>query len=258
MSGRQRVKICGVSDPATALLAARAGADFIGLVFYPGSHRYVTLEQAREITDAVRALAHEPANVAAGAGRISAGLMRATASRVETSSTPADGDGQMLPRTVGLFVNVPVDEVLRVREAVGLDVIQLSGDEPVRDMRWLRSEGVPFLATVRVGDEAAAARGRFEEIAAEGAFAVHVDTHVPGMWGGSGVVGDWDLAREFAEAYPTFLAGGLDPGNVRAAVEQVRPFAVDVSSGVETNKQKDHDKIRAFIAAARGRGGEQA
>ena len=261
MRNRQPVKICGISDTATALVAARAGADYIGLVFYPGSHRYVTPERAREIADAIRAHAqqgHENAVAPVGVELVSARDNVALADRVETSSALTGGDGQAVPRAVGLFVNVPVDEVLRVRELVGLDVIQLSGNEPASDMRRLRAEGVPFLATVRVGDDDAAARARFEEIAAEEPFAIHLDTHVPGMWGGSGVVGDWELARELAEQYPVFLAGGLDPGNVRAAVEQVRPFAVDVSSGVETDKQKDHDKIRAFIAAARGRGGEHA
>jgi phosphoribosylanthranilate isomerase len=100
------------------------------------------------------------------------------------------------------------------------------------------------------------ARQRFYEIVEQEPFAVMFDTHVPGMWGGSGVVGDWELAREFARAHPVFLAGGLDFGNVGAAIEEVDPFAVDVSSGVETNKVKDHDKIRTFILAARN--GRQA
>jgi phosphoribosylanthranilate isomerase len=105
----------------------------------------------------------------------------------------------------------------------------------------VRSGGEPRQKTER----------RFHEIIENEPYAVHFDTHVPGMWGGSGVVGDWTLAREFARDYPTFLAGGLDADNVRAAVCEVQPFVVDVSSGVETNNVKDHAKIKAFIEAAK-------
>jgi phosphoribosylanthranilate isomerase len=154
-------------------------------------------------------------------------------------------------------VNEPVELIVEKREKAGLDIVQLSGSEPVDDMRRLRELNIPFIATVRggAGDDQVA-RQRFYEIVEQEPFAVMFDTHVPGMWGGSGVVGDWELAREFARAHPVFLAGGLDFGNVGAAIEAVDPFAVDVSSGVETNRVKDHDKIRTFILAARN--GRQA
>jgi phosphoribosylanthranilate isomerase len=219
MSGRQQVKICGISDPQTARYAVEQGADYIGINFYPGSHRYVTLDRARQISEAARAACN----------------------------------GQDL-QIVGLFVNEPVEKVMRVRELAALDMIQLSGDEPASDMQALRAALIPFIGTVRAGnDDPQAAVSRFGELVEQRPHAVMLDTHVPGKWGGSGVVGNWNLARELAEDYPLFLAGGLDPENVRRAAEYVRPLVVDVSSGVETNKIKDHDKIRAFIAAARGR-----
>ncbi|CAN5619033.1 phosphoribosylanthranilate isomerase [soil metagenome] len=223
MSCRQRVKICGISDPRSAEVAVEAGADYIGVVFYPGSHRYVDPDQAREIAEVAR-----------------------------TSS------GAEQTQVVGLFVNEPLDYVLRVREDIGLDVLQLSGNESAGYMSELRSRGISFIATVRASDDSTdQARDRFDEIVESQPYAVHLDTHVSGLWGGSGVVGDWELAREFAQRYRLFLAGGLDPGNVYDAVCEVRPYVADVSSGVETEKKKDHAKIRAFIAAARGTEGDE-
>lgn len=224
MSGRQRVKICGISDPVSARVAVEAGADYIGVNFYPGSHRYIEPEQAREVADAAR---------------------------------ESDGDQQV--QIVGLFVNEPLEEVLRVHEIVRLDLIQLSGDEPPMYMAALSAHDVPFIGTIRAGDDSdrTAIEGRFEEIVEQEPYAVILDTHVPGMWGGSGVVGDWELARDLAGRHRLILAGGLDPSNVAAAVREVDPYMVDVSSGVETNKIKDHEKIRAFIAAARGAEGEE-
>ncbi|MEZ4521098.1 MAG: phosphoribosylanthranilate isomerase [Thermomicrobiales bacterium] len=219
---RQRVKICGISDTRSAEVAISAGADYIGVVFYPGSHRYVEPDQAREIADSARA----------------------------ASNGRAVG-------VVGLFVNEPLDHVLHVREHVGLDILQLSGNESPEYMAELSKRGVSFIGTVRGGgaSERETTR-RFREIVEQEPYAIILDTHVPGMWGGSGVVGDWTLARELASEYRLLLAGGLDPSNVGAAVREVQPFVVDVSTGVETDKQKDHSKIRAFIAAARGTEGE--
>lgn len=218
MSDRQRVKICGVSDVETARVAVNAGADYIGLVFYPGSHRYVEPERAAEVAEAAR-----------------------------TAAT----NGEI--KIVGLFVNVLLDDVLAVRERVRLDILQLSGNESPEYMAALNERDVPFVGTVRASSEGAnGIERRFREIVEQQPYAVMLDTHVPGMWGGSGVVGDWELARELASEYPLILAGGLDPENVKAAVREVQPFVADVSTGVETEKIKDHSKIRAFVAAARG------
>lgn len=218
MSGRQRVKICGISDVESARVAVEAGADYIGLVFYPGSHRYVEPDRAAELAGAAR-------------------------------SAASNGGIQIF----GLFVNVPLDEVLRVRDVAGLDMLQLSGNETPEYMAELSRRDVPFIATVHASSESNGnTEQRFREIVEQEPYAVMLDTHVPGMWGGSGVVGDWELAREMASEYPLFLAGGLDPENVGAAIREVAPYVVDVSTGVETDKIKDHSKIRAFIAAARG------
>jgi phosphoribosylanthranilate isomerase len=223
VNAQQRVKICGISDAATARVAVEAGADYIGIVFYPGSHRYVEPARAREIADAAR--------------------------------SAADGRGV---NVVGLFVNEPLEDVLAVREMAQLDIIQLSGNETTSYMAALAERDVPYTGTVRAGgSESSDAEARFNEIVALEPHAIMLDTHVPGMWGGSGVVGDWELARDLARRYPLLLAGGLDLANVKAAVREVQPYVIDVSTGVESNKQKDHAKIKAFIAAARGAEGEE-
>ena len=82
-------------------------------------------------------------------------------------------------------------------------------------------------------------------------WAIVIDSHVPGMYGGAGTLADWFLAADFAQRYRVMLAGGLTPESVARAMQRVKPFAVDVSSGVETQRRKDPDKIRRFIAAVR-------
>jgi phosphoribosylanthranilate isomerase len=93
---------------------------------------------------------------------------------------------------------------------------------------------------------------RFREWIAVAPWAVLIDSHVPGMYGGAGTVADWFLAADFAQRYRVVLAGGLTPASVARAIQRVKPFAVDVSTGVETERRKDADKIRRFVAAARG------
>ena len=217
MKQQQRVKICGIRDAASARVVADEGADYLGFVFYEGSHRYVSPACAREISATIRE---------------------------EYSGA--------VPETVGLFVNVPLDELLAIAIDVDLDLIQLSGDESAVYMTQLARAGKRFIATVRATTES---NGRSEQRAAEimksGAVGIHLDSHVPGMWGGTGVTGDWSAGQSLARSFPTILAGGLDESNVASAVSIVRPCVVDVSSGVETQKQKDHGKIRSFIRAAR-------
>lgn len=212
---RPLVKICGVSRPEHAVVAAEAGADFIGVVFYPPSIRNVSIDAAR----AVAAAAHAASN------------------------------GNM--QVVGLFVNAPVAHMNAVADSVGLDLIQLSGDELPETVVGLKR---PAIKSIRIDS---AGRGDEERLfrawttASPRLYAVLLDAHSPGMYGGTGTVADWFVAADFARRFPTVLAGGLTPENVARAIQLVRPAAVDVSSGVETEKQKDPDKIRAFIHAAK-------
>jgi phosphoribosylanthranilate isomerase len=149
-------------------------------------------------------------------------------------------------KTVGVFVDEAVEAInARVRQ-VPLDLVQLHSDMPAESARRIR---VPFFKVVRV-------RGAIdvEGLRAYKARAYLLDTYVEGAHGGTGKAFDWALAVPVVQAgLPVVLSGGLTPENVAAAVRQVGPWGVDVSSGVEARPgRKDHDKVRAFIRNARG------
>jgi phosphoribosylanthranilate isomerase len=210
-----RVKICGIRDKAHALAAIEAGSNFIGLVFAP-SQRQVTPAQAGEIVSAVK--------------------KRSEATVV-----------------VGVFVNMPATEVNRTASSCNLDWVQLSGDE---SWEYCRQITKPLIKAIRIKPEQ-----RPEQISEDLAIGVRVlssqrcvyllDSQVKGRHGGTGMTFDWSLARQAAEQFPVIIAGGLTPENVAQAIDIVAPWAVDVSSGVETEGVKDIAKIRAFIEAVR-------
>jgi phosphoribosylanthranilate isomerase len=227
-----KIKICGLSTVEHALAAAAAGADFIGLVFAP-SRRHVTSDQAATIAAALR---QHPAGTHVG--------------------------------IVGLFVNEQPDQINTVADDSGLDYVQLSGDETPQQAAGIHR---PVLKALRLtGDASEAAwlhalpaprtreRSAMEYAIDTGCGTLNlapcpwvIDAHVAGSYGGSGVLANWEHAAELARQYPAMLAGGLSPANVAAAVQQVRPWGVDVSSGVETDRVKDTALIEQFIQAAR-------
>ncbi|MBG0846574.1 phosphoribosylanthranilate isomerase [Pseudomonas chengduensis] len=200
-----RSKICGITRIEDALAAVEAGADAIGLVFYGKSPRAVSIEQAAAILQAL------PPFVT----------------------------------SVGLFVDMPRDELQQLLQRLPLDLLQFHGDESPADCE---GHGRPYIKALRVrpGEDLAAAMAPYA-----GAQGILLDTFVEGVPGGTGASFDWSLVPEDA-AKPIILAGGLDADNVAAAIRQVRPHAVDVSGGVEASKGiKDADKIRAFVRAVR-------
>src|SRR3989304_853471 len=149
------------------------------------------------------------------------------------------------PLLVGVFADQDADTINGIAEECGLDMVQLSGSEPW-EMCSLLSR--PVLKCLKVRQDQLA-----EDILAavgEGAL-VLLDPYVEGAYGGVGVTLDWDVAAQVAARLPVVLAGGLTSDNVAEAVRTVRPWAVDVSSGVETEGVKDVAKIRAFIKAAK-------
>jgi phosphoribosylanthranilate isomerase len=152
------------------------------------------------------------------------------------------------PLTVGVFAGNDPEEINEVVDECGIDLIQLSGGEP-----WgaclLANRQVIKALHVRGDDTASTALGRVE---AGSAMAVMLDKADDAAFGGTGQALDWRVAGEIAAAMPVWLAGGLMPENVADAVRTVRPWCVDVSSGVETEGMKDAAKIRAFVAAVRG------
>lgn len=208
MPRRVFVKVCGITTVEDALLAADAGADAVGFVFWPGSPRVVSLEDAREIAAALPALVSR----------------------------------------VGVFVDAPPAEVARAAEAVGLDVVQLHGEESAEACRLAPRRAIKAL---RVGPGFRPEAALVYRGAAAG---VLLDTRDDGgRPGGTGRRFDWSVARALRSELPFLgLAGGLNAENVAGAIEQVGPDLVDVASGVEsTPGRKDAGKLRAFVEAVR-------
>ena len=225
-----KVKICGTTNLVDAQRAMASGADLLGFIFFPKSPRYVTPEQVRDILAAA-----EP--------------------------------GRLGVRTVGVFVNEPPQAIAQILSFCGLDLAQLHGEESP-DTLGLETSQSP----VR-GRAYKALRPRSPEEATESAYryalptsfraqghlpAFLLDAYHPQLRGGTGEISDWGLASSLARQYPLLLAGGLTPTNVAQAVRFVRPWGVDVASGVEeTPGQKDHAALHAFIAAAKAIQGEK-
>ena len=214
-----RVKICGVRRLEDALVAAEAGADYIGMVFVPGRRRKIEPTVASEISEGLR----------------------------QSSDTR--------PMSVGLFGDQPLTEVLETIEAAGLDGVQLCGDESIDYCRGVL-EHAHVIKVLHVPNDAAPdsieALGREIDAYSAVGCVVTLDSDVVGLHGGTGVSFDWSVAAGLAESGRRFmLAGGLTPENVAVAVDRAKPWGVDVSSGVETNGKQDQEKIRNFIANAR-------
>ena len=146
---------------------------------------------------------------------------------------------------VGVFVNAPEDLVLRAIGEAGLTLLQFHGDEPPE---FCTQFGLMSMKAFRVRDA-----GSLQELPKYQTDAYLLDAFSPAARGGTGERFNWDLALEAQQfGKPVFLAGGLTPENVAAAVRKVRPFGVDVASGVESSPgKKDHQKVQAFIAAVR-------
>jgi phosphoribosylanthranilate isomerase len=144
---------------------------------------------------------------------------------------------------VGVFVNASVDEIHATMDTCGLNLAQLHGDETVEFMKSLQESSFK------------AFRGMPADVngfARDDAPAFLVDASVKGLYGGSGVTADWDGAAELAKKYPLLLAGGLTPENVAEAFRRVKPWGVDVASGVESApEKKDASKMKAFVQAVR-------
>jgi phosphoribosylanthranilate isomerase len=209
-----KVKICGITSLEDALTAVEAGADMLGFNFYPKSPRYI-----------------EPTACA----RLVEDLMR---------------QGCKV-KLVGVFVNSGLIEIETILNQCGLDLAQLCGDEP------------PDLLTT-LGERAFKALRPVDSTALEAALnqlparyqppALLIDAYHPGAYGGTGQKADWSLARGMAHLKPILLAGGLTPENVSEAIQQARPWGVDVASGVESVPgKKDSARVAAFVRAAKAK-----
>ncbi len=206
-----RVKVCGITRARDAVAVAEAGADAIGLVFWPDSPRAVDEAEAREI------LAALPPFVT----------------------------------SVALFVDAGEQRVREVLAAVPVDLVQFHGHESAAQCEAC---GRPYLRAVRVRG-----RGDIEHAASEfsGARGLLLDAWNARLPGGAGEAFDWNLVPD-AVAQPVVLAGGLNPGNVAGAVARVRPWGVDVSSGVEQRPGiKDARQVARFVSEVQRGAGNQ-
>lgn len=191
----------------------------------------------------------EDALAAAAAGADAIGLVFYAKSPRAVSVEQAQQIIAALPpfvTTVGLFVDMPRPELQQILAQVPLDLLQFHGDESVEQCEGY---GRPYIKALRVkaGDDIAAQMAQYPS-----ASGVLLDTFVEGVPGGTGLAFDWSLVPAELPK-PVILAGGLTPYNVATAIDRVRPYAVDISGGVESAKGiKDADKVRAFIRAARG------
>ncbi len=151
-------------------------------------------------------------------------------------------------QTVGVFVNASNEQILDVLGYCGLDYAQLHGDEPPSQVNALGNRAFKALRLRRLPE----ARAQAAALDRRSPPALLIDTYSPARYGGSGQPGDWTAAASLAAEFPLLLAGGLTPENVAAAIEQVRPWGVDVASGVECRPGvKEHRELRAFVAEAR-------
>ena len=202
-----KVKVCGITNPEDARVAATAGAAAIGLIFAE-SPRKVGIEEAREVVAAL------PEDIL----------------------------------KVGVFVNEEPGEVVRIAREVGLDYVQLHGDEGPEDVTAVRGGGVKVIKALRVRDAA-----NLAEIDGYGADLYLLDAYSEKARGGTGTRFDWALAKSLKGRANILISGGLGPENVRDAVSYFEPWGVDASSSLESAPgKKDRDRVRRFVFAAKG------
>jgi phosphoribosylanthranilate isomerase len=198
-----KLKICGLTREEDALFAADHGADFLGFIFVPSTPRFIEPEKAAAIAQRVK----------------------------ENRENP--------PKIVGVFRDSSSEYVKEIAALVGLDVVQLHGNETDEDIRAI---GLPVIKTFRVGDTLP------DTTTYPTAAYLLFDTFDERRTGGTGRRFDWSLLALYPRSKPFFLSGGIGPDNVAAAISLVRPDGIDLSSSIESEPGvKDHDKMRQFF-----------
>lgn len=210
-----RVKICGMTNLEDCIVAAKAGVDLLGFIFYPPSPRKASPEAAKNI---IATLKRDFPQV----------------------------------KTVGVFVNEPVVHMVGLKEETGFDYVQLHGEEPVEYFPHFGGFAYKALRPSSQEEAFADAAG-YASLGPTDGPSWLIDAYDPNLYGGTGHKTDWETAGQLSQQYPgLLLAGGLTPDNVTQAIHVVQPWGVDLASGVEaTQGKKDHAKVRKLLAAVR-------
>ncbi|CAM9539889.1 unnamed protein product [Chrysoparadoxa australica] len=248
--------VCGVTRKEDALVATAAGASMIGIIFVTKSPRCVSVAQAKEIVTAVQKFGERAAPKAFPLDTLPKPETATTAQWFTEWSKLLASAGKRTPLTVGVFQNQPTDEVRQIAKDVGLDLVQLHGDEPWEDCREC---GVPTIRVIHVpADDAGSPKDRADSILQQlrpgYAAAVLLDTSVKGAKGGTGVGFDREVAKQVQDhGVPILVAGGITAGNVADVISETGAFGVDVSSGVEQAGKpgiKDHQAVIDYVHGA--------
>ena len=213
-----KVKICGLTNLDDAVVAAEAGADYLGFIFYPPSKRAADEKAVQCIASHLRSLPN-------------------------------------CPQLVGVFVNVSAETIHQTLNFCDLDLAQLHGEEPIEDLHNPPLKDRAYKAIRPKTKQAALDQSTTYTLLSplEHLPSLLIDGYHPDLYGGTGETSDWEMARRLTSTMPKLmLAGGLTPSNVADAIQQVQPWCVDIASGVEASPGiKDHATLKQFIFNAK-------
>jgi len=223
------VKICGITRKDDALKIINLGADALGFVLSAESARKIEPGKAEEIIIAAKG-----------------------------ASAPVDNS--IKPSFAGVFVNEDLNKVLEISEKLGLDYIQLSGDESPDFLKQIKkyNKGYKLIKLIRVRDDSSSFESLKKQMLEfkKAADFFLLDTYKKNIYGGTGKSFNWELAGGLGRDFPVILAGGLDCENVADAIRIVRPFGIDASTRLEESPgKKDMQKVEKFIENAAGKAG---
>jgi len=207
-----KIKICGLKNNEDAEFASSIGVDYVGMIFVENVRRKVTLSEAASISNTIK-------------NTIDA------------------------PELVGLFADQPIEVVKKIAKDFSLDYVQLCGQE---NKEYLNNLDIPFIKQIKLKKDIIFGKV-FEEIefVKSRNGMISVDTYKKGYYGGSGELINLSLAQKIIDKHDVFLAGGLNLKNITNILDTMNPWAVDISTGVETNEKKDKYKIEKFVNSVR-------